>query len=208
MFTGIIEDLGKIEKITGKNIVLSTNLDNIKTGDSVSVNGICLTSTKTIGNKIGFDVSPETARKSNFSKLKAGDFVNLERAMYANSRFGGHIVLGHIEGTGKVTKITHNNNDFFEFYIEINRELMPYIALKGSIAVDGISLTIAEINENSFMTAIVPLTFKNTSLSHKKIGDLVNIETDILAKYIENIVKYHKKYNKLTANFLKENGFI
>ena len=205
MFTGIVEDLGKITQKTGKTLVLNTKLEGIKIGDSVSVSGVCLTAIKILGQELTFDVSPETFSKTSFEGLKKGDFVNLERALTPNSRLGGHIVSGHIDNTGKVLKIESINESYI-FTFSLPKELIRYIVTKGSIAIDGISLTVAQIKDANIMVSVIPHTFRNTVLGTKKPGDLVNIETDMLAKYVENML--NGKKSKLTESFLKENGFV
>jgi riboflavin synthase len=205
MFTGIVEDTGKVSHITDKILILNTKLDEIKIGDSVSISGVCLTAVKILGQEITFDVSPETLEKSSLSGLKKGTLVNLERALTLKSRLGGHIVSGHIENTGKVLKI-ERINDSYIFTFSLPNELTKYIVTKGSIAIDGISLTVAQIKGQSFSVSVIPHTFKNTTFGTKKPGDLVNLETDMLAKYVENML--NNKKSSLSESFLKENGFV
>lgn len=204
MFTGIIEDLGVVLKIDNKQVVISTNLD-VKLSESVAVNGVCLTvkNVKQDGKKFVFiaDISVETYNRSNFKFLREDDFVNLERAILANGRFSGHFVLGHVDTTIKILSITEDN-----FVFELPKEYDNYVVEKGSVAIDGISLTVAKKYKSRFYVAIVPYTFENTNLAYRKIGEFVNLEVDILAKYIENFV--NKENKKITLEFLKQHGFL
>ena len=188
MFTGIIEDLGTIVNVDKKNVTASTNLSDINIGDSVSVNGVCLTVIK-IQTKsdneylITFDVSEETFSKTNLGKLKINNKVNLERALKTGGRFGGHFVNGHVEGIGKILSVKRlANSEVWEF--SNPGDLSRYIVEKGSIAVDGISLTVTERKVGSFKVSLIPHTLNNTTLSFKKTGDTVNLETDVISKYV------------------------
>lgn len=192
MFTGIVEETGEIRSIKKgwKSAVLSIRadkiLENLKIGDSVSTNGVCLTVTKIIGKEYQADVMNETLTRSTLGALRVGSKVNLERAMRADDRFGGHIVSGHIDGVGKITSIT--KDDIAVWYqITAADKLMKYIVEKGSIAMDGISLTVAKIEHTSFQVSVIPHTVEITALKGKRSGELVNLETDILAKYIEKL---------------------
>ena len=205
MFTGIVEDIGKVSQITDKNLVLNTKLVDINIGDSISINGTCLTAVKLHGKEITFDVSPETLNKTSLARLKKGELVNLERALTPNTRLGGHFVSGHVENTGKVLKI-ERINDSYVFTFSLPNELAKYVVNKGSIAIDGISLTVAQIKGLSFSVSVIPHTFENTTLGTKKPNDIVNIETDMLAKYVENMLSKNKP--SLSESFLKENGFV
>lgn len=201
MFTGIIEDLGTVKKISKTQITVETKLDDIKIGDSICVSGVCLTVINY--SLLTFGISEETFKKTNLGELKIGSIVNLERALKSDGRLGGHFVTGHIDGTGEILKIKKSgNSEIWQFSIPEN--LSKYIAEKGSVAIDGISLTIAEIKPNSFSAAIIPHTLKNTTLKEKKIGDTVNLETDILAKYI---IKQNNENTKITSVTLKKAGF-
>lgn len=212
MFTGIIEELGKIKGINkGINDArLSVDcfsiLDGIKLGDSIAVNGVCLTVSKILPTGFIADVSPETFKITTLSDTKIGDFVNLERAMKADGRFGGHIVSGHIDGIGKIINITPNN-DFYNIKIELNKEQAKYVVKKGSIAINGISLTIANLENNIITLAIIPHTYENTNLKYLKFGDFVNIENDIMAKYIEKFLLSRDNESRISLEFLQENGF-
>lgn len=208
MFTGIIEEIGTVLSISTNSIRIQaeTVLEEIKAGDSVAVNGVCLTVTKIDYNSFNADISPETMRVTAFKNLKISDLVNLERAMPANGRFGGHIVSGHVDGIGKIISV-RKNKEFYDLCVETDKNNTKYIVKKGSVTINGISLTVANINENIIQTAIIPHTFENTSLKHAKSGDLVNIETDILAKYIEKFLLTSDNKTGISLEFLQENGF-
>jgi riboflavin synthase len=209
MFTGIIEEIGIVRNI--KKGTKSASLivecrkifDDLKLGDSVSTNGVCLTVTNISNSSFSADVMNETLSKSSLGSLNIGSRVNLERAMLANGRFGGHIVSGHIDGTGKITSI--KKDDIATWYTIITSpEVMHYIVEKGSIAIDGISLTVAKVTHDSFSVSIIPHTAGETTLSEKNIGSLVNLENDIFGKYIE---KFSHSNNGITREFLYKNGF-
>ena len=209
MFTGIIEELGKVRHITSNriNITCKTVLNDIKTGDSIAVNGVCLT---VCGfDKDGFtaDVSPETFRVTALENLKIGDYVNLERAMPANGRFGGHIVSGHTDCRGKIKSIT-TSGDFYNFELTFDSEYEKYAVKKGSITINGISLTVAEIVGNTVKIAVIPHTYENTNLKYLRAGDYVNIEVDMLAKYIEKFLSTGDNKTEITVGFLAENGYV
>ena len=209
MFTGIIEELGKIRQITDKSIEIEckTVLDDVKLGDSICVNGVCLTVINIKPDGFTADVSPETFRVTNLITLKVGDFVNLERAMGVNDRFGGHIVSGHIDGKGKGVNI-ERIGEFYNLKVELPQELSKYVIQKGSIGVNGISLTVAEVNGNNVEIAVIPHTFENTNLKYLKPGDFVNIEVDMFAKYIEKFLSTGDNKSRIDADFLTENGFV
>ena len=208
MFTGIVEEIGKIISITQNQLVISANtvLTGTKLGDSIAVNGICLTVTDLKNNCFVADISPETYNVTSLKYLKSGCYVNLERAMPADGRFGGHIVSGHIDNIGKIKNLKKNGN-FYDLEIEIPQICTKYVIKKGSIAINGISLTVAEIVNNSISIAIIPHTFEMTALKILKAGDFVNIETDILAKYVEKILSTSDNRTGISIDFLKENGF-
>ena len=207
MFTGIIEDIGKVTNITDSQIEIETCLDDIKTGDSVAVNGVCLTVTKIYGNNLSFDYSPTTSDITNISLLKKNSFVNLERALTLQTRLGGHIVSGHIDTSTKIVDIKKSENFYFISFA-INEKIKKYIVRKGFIAVDGISLTIAENDERRFSVTMIPETFKKTIFHTRKVGDIINIEIDVFAKYVEKILKKSNEKKDITIDLLKENGFI
>ena len=209
MFTGIVEELGTVNAIKKgvKSAQLSISakkiFSDLKLGDSVATNGVCLTVTSINQNTFTADVMNETLVKSSLSELKAGSIVNLERAMHVNDRFGGHIVSGHIDGLGKIISITKDDIAFW-YKIKTTSEIMRYIIKKGSITIDGISLTVAKLEQNSFSVSIIPHTLSNTVLKNKKIGDMVNLENDIIGKYIE---KFVNNKSGITKEYLTKQGF-
>lgn len=216
MFTGLVEEKGRIEKNgSGKITVKVSENFEVKVGDSVSVNGVCLTVTDIHGCVLGFDVMPETIKRSSLSQCNVADFVNLERAMLSDGRFGGHIVTGHIDGTGVITSVIKEGNSVC-FNIECEFELLQTIVEKGSVALDGISLTVATVSEKGFCVYVIPHTLKQTTMMEKKTGSLINIETDILGKYIKKMFsnapylnnnKECKNENTLSLKDLEEMGF-
>ena len=189
MFTGLIEDLGKvnnINKLEGYwNIEIKTQLDDIKVGDSIAVNGVCLTVVSLGIKNISFDIITESLDKSNFSDLNVGEYVNLERCLRLSDRLGGHIVQGHVECVGKVTSIENLIDGQVIFEVSFDKRFLKYCIYKGSITLDGISLTIMEILKSSIKVSIIPHTLKNTCLGFKKVNSSLNIETDLIAKYVE-----------------------
>lgn len=207
MFTGIIEEIGKISSITKSTITIKskTVLEDAKLGDSIAVNGVCLTIVDLKKDEFTANVSEETFKITNFSELKSGDFVNLERALSLSSRLGGHIVTGHIDTVGEIASII-DKNEFYDLSVKFDKNFENYVVKKGSITINGISLTIADINNNTVSVAIIPHTFNNTILKTLKSKDSVNIEFDILAKYVEKNLS--TKNNSITMNFLEENGFV
>ncbi|MCX5845822.1 MAG: riboflavin synthase [Deltaproteobacteria bacterium] len=210
MFTGIIENAGAVKRITRKGedallvIDTSLNLDDIKVGDSIAVNGACLTVTQKTDRSFSADVSAETLARTNLKLLKSGDRVNLEKSLRMNSFLGGHLVLGHVDGLGKIQEKINKANSL-QFGLEIDTELGRYIVEKGSVAVDGISLTVNRCEKNRFYVNIIPHTARNTTLEFKKVADLVNIETDIIGKYVEKFLNPGKG---IDMNFLAEHGFL
>lgn len=208
MFTGIVEEIGKILFVTKNRITVEakTVTEDAKIGDSIAVNGVCLTVTAMNSNGFDADVSPETFRVTNLGKLKNGSLVNLERAMPMNGRFGGHIVSGHVDGIGKIC-LLQKDNEFYNLVIELDEKESKYVIKKGSITISGISLTVAEIDGNIVRVAIIPHTFENTSLKTLKTGDYVNIETDIMSKYVEKFLSTRDNSTGISMEFLRENGF-
>ncbi len=215
MFTGIVEEIGKVQNIkmntksSRLNIEGKKILEDIHIGDSISVNGVCLTVTTFNNNTFTADVMNETLTRSSLGELKKGSFVNLERAMPVNGRFGGHIVSGHIDGTGQVRKIEKDDNAIW-YNISLENKLMKYVVEKGSIAIDGVSLTVAKVSENEFSVSIIPHTAEETILSHKSVGDIVNIENDIVGKYVDKLITFKnekKQESNITMEFLINNGF-
>ena len=209
MFTGIIEEIGEILQITNSRLEIKALavLDSTKIGDSISVNGICLTVTDLRKNSFCSDVSPETIKVTNLLNLSVGDFVNLERAMRADGRFGGHIVSGHIDGIGKFIN-KNKNGSFYELSFSIPLNLSKYVVQKGAVALNGISLTVANIDKEIVTVAIIPHTIENTNLKYLKNGDYVNIETDILAKHVEKFLSTGDNKTAIDCSFLQANGFM
>ena len=208
MFTGIIEEIGKVLTITEKKAVIECKmvLENTKIGDSIAVNGVCLTVTAIDNSSFTADVSPETFMVTALNELKPASSVNLERAMPADGRFGGHIVAGHVDGIGKVGNVSPNNG-FFDLSIELNPREARYVVKKGSIAVNGVSLTVANTSGNAIKIAVIPHTFRNTCLRELQAGNYVNIEVDILAKYVEKFLSTSDNRSRIDMDFLKRNGF-
>ena len=180
-------------------------LEEIKIGDSVAINGVCQTVTTISDNSFSADVSTETLKVTNFSNFKIGDFVNLERALTLQSRLGGHIISGHVDNIAKIENISQNS-DFYLFSISLPKDLEKYVVKKGSICINGISLTVANISNRTIELAIIPHTYKNTNLQYLKPNDNVNIEVDMLAKYVENFLSRDNN-SCISEDFLKENGF-
>ena len=211
MFTGIIEEIGKIERIISGSSKASLKihcpkvLDESKLGDSIAVNGVCLTISDLQQNSFSADVMPITFQKSNLHKLQINSPVNLERAMPATGRFGGHLVSGHVENVGKISKIRREQNAVL-LQISATEETLKYLIPEGSVALDGISLTIARLQKDSFVCSIIPHTFQQTNLQYKKSGDLLNIEVDALGKYIYHFLKRTAK-PALDRTFLAKHGF-
>lgn len=214
MFTGIIEEKGSIlgirkgEKSASLKIGCSEILSGTKLGDSICVNGVCLTVTDAAENCFEADVMPETMRATNLEFLKPGDAVNLERALSAGGRFGGHIVSGHIDGTGRIIELKKEDNAVW-ITVEAKSEILRYIIHKGSVAVDGISLTVQYVDDRSFKVSVIPHTRDYTTLQDKKTGYVVNLECDIIGKYIERLVNFEvsRKNSGITMKYLMENGF-
>lgn len=210
MFTGIIEEVGKIKNIQGGTnykltIGASKILEDIHLGDSIAVNGICLTVIKWDNGSFTVDVMRETLERTSLHRLRAGSFVNLERALAANGRFGGHIVSGHIDGTGEIINIRRDANAVW-YKIKTSEKIMEFIIEKGSIAIDGISLTVAKVDRSAFYVSVIPHTLENTILLSKKPGDIVNLENDIVGKYIKSFTDKNSN-SPLCESFLKSNGF-
>lgn len=223
MFTGIIEETGKVEAVAkGSNSAVITIaavkvLEDTKIGDSIAVNGVCLTVTSISGRKFSADVMAETLRRSSLGSLKHGSMVNLERAMAANGRFGGHIVSGHIDGVGVISSFEKEDNAVW-VEIETPAKILRYIVEKGSITIDGISLTVAKITDSSFAVSVIPHTGEETTLLNRNPGDIVNLENDIVGKYVERLMNFktddrdnkseeRNNSDSITMNFLNENGF-
>lgn len=209
MFTGIIEESGKIQTINNKSVVVLCRkiLEDTKIGDSIAVNGVCLTVTSVGQDFFQADISGETFKVTTFGYLSSGMPVNLERAMPACGRFGGHIVSGHIDSIAKVRSIT-NNKEFYNLELILNEREAKYCVKKGSITVNGVSLTIAELNENIITITLIPHTYEATNFVSIKSNDYVNIEVDIMAKYIEKFLStIDNRSSDINMDFLKSNGF-
>lgn len=220
MFTGIIEEVGTIKDIRKgvKSAVLTIQGDVVtektEVGDSIAVNGVCLTVTSLSQNIFTADVMAETMRRTSLGLLSKGSRVNLERAMAADGRFGGHIVSGHIDGTGRICDFTREDNAVW-VTISADSGILRYIIEKGSIAIDGISLTVAYVDNRVFKVSLIPHTAKETTLLTKKTGDLVNLENDIIGKYVEKLFSFDKENTKkennnsnISMDFLVKNGFM
>ncbi|KGX87176.1 riboflavin synthase [Pontibacillus litoralis] len=217
MFTGIVEEIGTLKRINvgaqSLELVISARkiVEDIQLGDSISINGVCLTVTSFSSQEAHFDVMPETYHASNLHELKQGDQVNLERAMQAGGRFGGHIVSGHVDGVGVITSKQQTENAVY-YEIELDAELMDYFVYKGSVAVDGTSLTVFGVNDQSITISLIPHTLQYSIVGGKLVGDRVNIEVDMMGKYVVQTISNQmkspmKKQQTITASFLEENGF-
>ena len=214
MFTGIIEEVGTVKAVqhSGSNSFIRIEakkvLEDVHLGDSIAVNGVCLTVTHFDSTTFQADVMNETLSRSSLGSLRNGSPVNLERAMAAGGRFGGHIVSGHIDGTGTVSDI-RNDGIAVWYTVSAKPEILRYIVEKGSIAIDGISLTVAKVTDNSFSVSIIPHTASVTILGTKKTGDIVNLENDIVGKYVEKLMKpADSPQSGLNMEMLAKNGFI
>jgi riboflavin synthase len=217
MFTGIIEEIGKIGSIRRTSdafemvIEAEQILKDVNLGDSISVNGVCLTVTSFTNKMFSVDIMPETVHSTSLKDLKVGSNANLELAMVANGRFGGHFVSGHVDGVGEIINKVPKHNAVY-YNIMVPDELARYLVHKGSIAVDGTSLTIFEVGDNVFTISLIPHTMKETVLGSKNRGDIVNIECDMLVKYMERLInktenRASKNKSSFSASFLEENGF-
>ncbi|NCA99215.1 MAG: riboflavin synthase [Clostridia bacterium] len=224
MFTGIIEEMGTVLSIhrSGEKIRFTIQarkvLGDTRRGDSIAVNGICLTAVDLTGSTFAADVMPETLRRSSLSEMRPGSPVNLERALRLSDRLGGHIVSGHIDGTGTIQSRTPEHNAIL-LKIQAAPELLKYIVAKGSVALDGVSLTVAAVSSNDFTVSIIPHSASETIIGHYQPGDLVNIECDVIGKYVEKLLgltgsssspeqpSEHKPASRLSFEFLREHGF-
>ena len=215
MFTGLIESTEKIINFSrnekGALLNVSSSFSNeVTIGDSISINGMCLTVVNIGDNFLEFEVSKETLNIANFDNIKVGNVVNIERAMRADGRFDGHIVSGHIDGIAKITKISKDGFSYnFEFSADNN--ILKYVVKKGSIAINGISLTICDASNSHFNVEIIPHTLLKTNLQYAKVGDFVNIETDIFARYVEKFLYLNKnnlEKSNISFEMLKDNGYI
>ena len=206
MFTGIVEEIGVIREASPYHLLIEAKkvLEGTMLGDSIAVNGVCLTVTSVGNSTFGANIMPETLRRSNLGSLRYGDGVNLERALEFGGRLGGHLVLGHVDDLGTVVLLMYEESARV-MRISAPARLMPYIAEKGFIAVDGVSLTIVAFNEYSFDVSLVAYTLEHTTLGDRRSGDMVNLEVDIIAKYVDRLKERHSE--GLTLSFLQEHGF-
>lgn len=216
MFTGIVEEIGRIAGIEKKadSMVLTIEgkkvLENTIVGDSISTNGICLTITSLGETYFTADIMPETLSRTSLEKITTGTEVNLERALTLNKPLGGHMVQGHIDGTGILSSLEKKGNSLL-ITLHAEPSLLKYIVEKGSVALDGTSLTVIEAKETSFTVSLIPQTMEDTILSKKKIGDRINIECDILGKYVEKLLSFqdtNTKQERITEEFLEKYGFL
>ncbi|MEK3748905.1 riboflavin synthase [Paenibacillus sp. FSL E2-8871] len=222
MFTGLVEEVGTLRSVsTGGemmvlNIAASVIMDDLKIGDSVSVNGVCLTATTLGENYFTVDVMPQTYRNSNLKELRPGSRMNLERAMAAGGRFGGHIVQGHVDGTAVIKSVKRDHNAVVYEIAPDRKSLFKYIIPKGSITIDGISLTVVKTTASSLTVSIIPHTLGETVLTYKRAGDSVNIECDVLGKYVDHLLHYgsaaqdeeRDSSSGISRDFLAANGFV
>ena len=212
MFTGIIEEVGKVQGVRrGRNsaaVSIGAGMipEGIRLGDSIAVNGVCLTVTSFSKSGFTADVMHETLTRSSLGSLRTGSPVNLERAMPANGRFGGHIVSGHIDGTGTISTIAKDDNAVW-YTVKAGPHILKYIIEKGSVAIDGVSLTVAKVHNDGFSVSIIPHTAAQTILSEKRIGDIVNLENDCIAKYVERLLGTQSPKAAITTEFLAKHGF-
>lgn len=215
MFTGIVEEIGKVQSIIkstkSAKIIIQANkvLEDVRLGDSISTNGVCLTVTEFTSNSFTVDVMAETMRRSNLHILSSGDEINLERALRLGDRLGGHIVSGHIDGMGTISNYEKEDNAVW-VTISTLSDILKYIVQKGSITIDGISLTVAYVDDSVFKVSIIPHTKEVTTLLKKRVGDIVNLECDMVGKYIEKLLSYKDQTQvkgKIDMNFLNQHGF-
>ncbi|GAL22463.1 riboflavin synthase eubacterial/eukaryotic [Vibrio maritimus] len=216
MFTGIIEAVGTLKAITPKGEDISVTVEvgkldmgDVKLGDSIATNGVCLTVTDYSETSYQADLSVETLNKTGFADYRVGDKVNLEKAMLPTTRFGGHIVSGHVDGVGEIVDRQHVGRAI-EFWVQMPSELSKYVAEKGSITVDGISLTVNDLRKDAFKITIVPHTTEETTIDHFQVGRKVNLEVDVLARYMERLLNAQAQSepeSRLTMEFLQQNGF-
>jgi riboflavin synthase len=212
MFTGLVEEIGKVFKLKrlGSGIEYSIKcekvLKNLEVGDSISVNGVCQTVTKFDENSFTVFAVEETLNKTTLKKLKINDIVNLETSLTLNKKIGGHLVYGHVDTVGKIININKSPNEIL-LTVEFDREFNKYVIHVGSIAIDGVSLTIAKLSDNSITVAIIPHTWTNTIFKTKIVGDLVNLEFDFIGKYVEKQLSQTSQKSNVTIDWLREHGF-
>jgi riboflavin synthase len=216
MFTGLIQDLGEIQSLQqrggGASLTISTqlNLRSVKVGDSIAVEGVCLTVVEVSGRTFSVEMSPETLERTTLGSLKKGQPVNLETALKMSDPLGGHLVSGHVDGTGEIAEVAREGNSL-RYRFRVPPEVGRYLIEKGSVAVDGISLTVAECRDQAFSVSVIPHTAERTTLGKKKAGDKVNLENDLIAKYVEKFVHQAggpaPPSTRINAAFLAEHGF-
>jgi riboflavin synthase len=206
MFTGIVEEIGEVGAARPGQLVIAAQkvLEDLKLGDSIAVNGVCLTITALSADCFSVDVMPETLRRTNLGTLRPGDGINLERPLGVGGRFGGHFVQGHVDGVGKLSSVTPEDEALL-LKFETGQEIMRYVVEKGFIAVDGVSLTVVQYKSTSFSVSLVAYTRENTILGGRRPGDRVNLEVDIIAKYVERL---REGGTGITKEFLAEHGFL
>jgi riboflavin synthase len=206
MFTGIVEELGKVILMQAGKLVINASkvLHGMELGDSIAVNGVCLTITNINTNSFSADTMPETLSRTNLGILQSGDKVNLERPLTLEKRLGGHLIQGHVDDTGKLASISQGGEEVIVRF-EAPPRVMYYIVEQGFIAIDGISLTVVDCDSGSFWVSIVEYTRKNSTIDDRQVGDLVNLEVDIIAKYVAHLTQSHRP--GITVDFLKEHGF-
>lgn len=214
MFTGIVEDKGRVLKVDHRGemkrltVEVPFDLTEMQLGDSININGVCLTVVEKRGRVISVDLSPESLQKTTLAKVKQADQVNLERALRLSDRLGGHIVTGHIDGIGTITERRIEGNSF-HLRIRIPQDVASYVVQKGSIAIDGISLTVNEFRQDWIRLTLIPYTLEKTTLIEKKVGEEVNVEADLLGKYVEKVLNRGKGTSKgVDLSFLKQHGFL
>ena len=212
MFTGIVEDKGKILRVDvrgeGRRLILRVppHLTDLQLGDSINVNGACLTVVEKTGDSFAVDASSETVEKTTFREMREGDEVNLELAMKLSDRLGGHIVTGHVDAVGTLVE-RRNEREFVHLRIQVPKSVSRYVVPKGSIAVDGISLTVNVCDGDEIQMTVIPYTLEKTTLINKRVGDRVNLEADVLGKYVEKLME-GRESGKVTVSFLREHGFL
>ncbi len=214
MFTGIIEGKGRLVRIErrgeGKRLTieLPSYLTEMQLGDSISINGACLTVVEKSDRMVQFDLSEETIKRSTLGKLREGDKVNLERALRLSDRLGGHFVTGHIDGIGVITE-KRRERDYVTLRVRVPENVLKYVVPKGSIAMDGISLTVNEVGDRDILLTLIPYTLEKTTLMDKREGEAVNLEADLLGKYVERLIQpKNRKTDGLSLSFLREHGFL
>lgn len=202
MFTGLIESIGKVISIS-QTLVIESSIDNPKVGESIAVNGVCLTLVEAKANTLSFNVSTETLKRSNLSELNRGDYVNLERALKVGDRLGGHFVQGHVDFKAKILDIQNRHSEWL-LKISYPKEFKKFFVFKGSVAIDGISLTINSVEDSELSFTIIPHTFKNTNLSQRRVGQSVNVEIDILSKLVVNAIENASNLDSLLKRLYNE----